>query len=558
MWTPTVAAQAASEQASHLEVVALSYGLPGSAIPASQFVRFDESPVVNNRGEVAFLAGAAVSDSDPAGIATSVWLGGRGQLELIAQAGGIATPQGGLELLEFSKPRLNNSGQIAFQARIDSRDGSAPTRDSIWRAQAGNLELTAIASGDDAGGTAARADAPPLFHSFQSNAALNDQGQLAFFAKTQISLPNAAHDGALWLAGQGEMRLAARAGSAPVLDWPAAKLNQQSFDIPFGETAVLDPTGRTVFRGFLEGEGITTANRAGLYAFEASEGLSPLVLAGDEAPGTDGQPFVSFPTVPGVNARGDVAFAAFFGYVEPTADDPGEDLNIGIWVGRESSLRPLVRLGDPAPGIPGDAQFVDVFTPYLNARGHVTMLGVAAGQGVDDGNEAGIWSDGMSKHGMLQLVAREGDQAPGTNADERFNVFLDPTINAHGQTAFMAGLAGPGVSDAAGNVFGLWAQDRQGKLRMIVRAGQSLEVAPGDVRTIRAIAFASGAGGEDGRAQGLNDLGQVAFRLRFTDGTSGVFLSSAASVPEPAGALLLSVGCVVAAWLYGPRRARRR
>jgi MYXO-CTERM domain-containing protein len=59
-----------------------------------------------------------------------------------------------------------------------------------------------------------------------------------------------------------------------------------------------------------------------------------------------------------------------------------------------------------------------------------------------------------------------------------------------------------------------------------------------------------GSGGQDGHASGLNDLRQVVFSAKFTDGSSGVFLTT---IPAPAGGAVALVGL----GLLGTRRRRR-
>ena len=68
----------------------------------------------------------------------------------------------------------------------------------------------------------------------------------------------------------------------------------------------------------------------------------------------------------------------------------------------------------------------------------------------------------------------------------------------------------------------IWATNLAGNLELIARTGNFLEVAPGDSRVI-----------SDVQIGGFNNLGQVAFRAEFTDGTSGAFVSNLVAVPEP-------------------------
>lgn len=113
-----------------------------------------------------------------------------------------------------------------------------------------------------------------------------------------------------------------------------------------------------------------------------------------------------------------------------------------------------------------------------------------AGSGVDGSNGVGVWSgtsDGP------RLIARKGDPAPGTPAGVSFgwsqvDEFV-PTLNDAGQVAFLAALTGPGVSSASDR--GIWATGPPGKLELVIREGDMLEVGPGLFRTVAGLCFAS-------------------------------------------------------------------
>ena len=69
-------------------------------------------------------------------------------------------------------------------------------------------------------------------------------------------------------------------------------------------------------------------------------------------------------------------------------------------------------------------------------------------------------------------------------------------------------------------------------MQLIARAGDQMEVAPDDFRTISELNFTSASGNNDGLSSGFNDLGQLVYWARFTDSSEGVFLSHAvAHVP---------------------------
>jgi hypothetical protein len=156
------------------------------------------------------------------------------------------------------------------------------------------------------------------------------------------------------------------------------------------------------------------------------------------------------------------------------------------------------------------------------------------GSGVDVTNDSGIWSE---RSGALSLVVREGTQAPGLLAGVTFKSFGNSALNDAGQTVFSATVAGIGVDET--NNEGIWGTDRAGVLQLIAHKGQSIEVAPGEFRTIDGVYF--DPGGFSGNSDGFNNLGHLAFWAGFTDGSSGIFVSNRVAVPEPSTLALAAV-----------------
>ena len=170
----------------------------------------------------------------------------------------------------------------------------------------------------------------------------------------------------------------------------------------------------------------------------------------------------------------------------------------------------------------------------FNDAGQAAFWAELIGAGVDASNNQSIWSEGA---GDLHLVAQR-EHAPGAADGVNFAALAQggevlPALNTAGQTAFVANLSDGGA--------GIWATDRTGVLKLIVQTGGSLEVAPGDSRTIYSLGFRTGDMYHTTFDSGLNDLGQVAFLTRFTDGTSGIFVSSAVAVPEPTASVLIGI-----------------
>jgi hypothetical protein len=154
----------------------------------------------------------------------------------------------------------------------------------------------------------------------------------------------------------------------------------------------------------------------------------------------------------------------------------------------------------------------------IGSGGHIAFYGYATNGTT---SVSGIWA---GQPDDLQPIVLQGQTAPNANAT--FGSFFrnTPAINRFGQVAFPSGLTD---SQSGASSTSLWATDLAGELTMIARTGDTLEVAPGDARTISSLVMLTNHGDDDGRPRGLNDLGQIAFRASFTDGSSGIFLSDA-------------------------------
>ena len=537
-----------------LRKVALSGDSPVGANVGTMLREFVDSPMIDNQGHVAFLS--VLGGGPPA---SSVWISNAG-LRMVAKSGNQA-PDTGATFAQFSDLVISDGGIIAFKATLAGAAIGDDNRDSVWLDRAGALALV----------TQAGRRAPDLttdlrFSHFETPIALNQEGQTAFFARTRDKESGTEQSSGFWSAGSSGVSLAANGHTAEIGGSPDVVFLPQSFEQPFANHPVISPNGQSIFRGFLAGPGVDESNLNGLWSYRDSDGLRLLQRAGDEPAGLGGVSFVSFPSVPTINAAGDTAFLAFFHDANACAQEidtglaTGDHLSeagprLGLWLRHASgALRRIFTIGDDAPGIQGDVHFVDTFDPVMNASSHVAFVAAVGGDGIQATNEVGLWSSGMSAKGNLKLVARQGDEAPGSENGFVFGTFLEPSLNAAGQAAFMA--AGYNLENGIINsAFGIWGQDRAGVLRLVAREGQNVKIGPDDYREIASLAFASNTGGEDGRGRGLNDLGQVVFRATFTDGSSGIFVSDSLTVPEAgSGTLLL----LLAACLAPNRRVRSR
>jgi hypothetical protein len=507
-------------------------GVGGGAF--STFGLFDAAPpVLNNGGHVAFsgrLSGTGGFTND-----SGMWSEGGGSgLALVAREGSTApgTSVGFSDFLD-TQAVLNQNGQVAFSGFLDTSNPAVNSSNfrGLWsEGHGGGLALIARA-GAAAPGTGVS------FREVFSDPVINTSGRTAFGNLVTGPGVTSANSSGVWSEGGGSLALVAREGSAAP-GTPAGFL--------FGniDAPVLNAQGRMAFRAtmLITGPGSPTFNEGGVWK-EQSGGLALVSRAGNAAPGAGGGSFLRFgDNSVRINSQGQVAFRAGLS-LTGGIDNNNND---GVWSeGAGSGLALIAREGDPAPGLPAGVLFdLNTFSNSmaLNNNGHAAFIG--GFRGAEFGSA--IWSEGQGSG--LALVARSGASAPGVEAGVGFGFFADRTVvlNNNGRTAFRADLVGPGIDST--NDSGLWAEDSAGMLRLIAREGGLLDVSDDplspDLRTVSVLSWIVGnTGNGDGRASSYNDLGQVTFAARFTDGSEGVFVSNLVAVPEPTSlAMLVALG----------------
>jgi hypothetical protein len=243
---------------------------------------------------------------------------------------------------------------------------------------------------------------------------------------------------------------------------------------------------------------------------------------------------------PHLNAAGHVTFNGWLSGPDVTAANDN-----GIWSDVSGSLSLVVRAGDHAPGTPSGVAFQEISDTnvFFNGSGKIAFAAGLTGAGADATNSYGIWSN---RSGAFGPVMREGDSAPGVNG-KVFGSFGNVFFNDAGQVAFRGYLSDPGVVSnwSSSAIDGLWGQDNAGNLHLIVLKGGQIEVTPGDVRTVKSFDYVDSSFDNlngDGSSLAFNGRGQFAFHADFTDGSSGIFVSDVATIPEPGCLALLTLG----------------
>ena len=495
--------------------------LSGQAAPGAggaSYLSLPFSPALNASGQIAFFAsltGPGVTGTNNSGI----WSGGPGSVVLLMREGAAApgTAAGvNYSSMDFSLTP-NASGQSAFIAQVTGSGVTTANDRGIWSGIPGGVGLVAR-EGNPAPGAGAGVN---YNFSFTSQVTLNGAGQSAFFGLLTGSGVTSANDDGIWVGtagGPGSVALLARSGSQA--SGLAAGVNYSSFGVP-----AINAAGQSAFVGSVSGPGITPGlNDSCIW----SGGVDSLVLVarGNEpAPGTGAG--VNFMTLSNITFNAS-SQSAFFAYL--TGAGVANDNDSGIWAGAPGTVALVAREGNPAPGTAPGVNFshfaIATTTPTLNQGGQSAFEARLTGSGITTANDSGVWAGAP---GSLAKVFREGDVAPGAGTGTRFGdaSLLPLAFNDRGDVVFFSVLTGPSVTIENDN--SLWFSDVTGNVSLIVRDGNSLEVAPGDTRVISDLAaFLGGSGDEDGFPCGFNDVGQLAFYAAFTDGSKGIFIATPA------------------------------
>lgn len=501
----------------------------------------------------------------------------------------------GVRLAGFGPPSINSTGQLAFFAHLGGDGVGSGNSHGVWREAAlGDLVMVAR-KGDPA------PDSNEIFQSISNHVGFNDEGQIAIDGTTDGFAPG------IWSSREGTLApVTGRTGFPP---GTISGVTYSSLDTPAFNSA-----GQMVFRGGLShiGPGVDSLNDSGIWSEDSGSDLLLIAREGDVYPGggEDGV-FLDFDE-PVLNDKGQLAFSASIAIpgFQSTASE-------SIWTkSAGEDLRALASYGNPVPGIADDYEFRTLGGVAINNRGDIVFsasfsledeqlprgnglwisefagdpklvvrdgslaqgtaqasfraIGPAVlnhhgktafygfldlnDEAVDISNDHGIWKEDNA--GTLKLIAREGSLAPGVDGGLVFGNLRELVFNQNGQVAFSGGLREQGtfrfVSD------GIWAENALGNLQLIAVKGGMLDVsdnaAEQDLRVIEQLLLSGGSGNEDGRSSGFNEAGQVAFWARFTDGSSGLFVSNLVAVPEPSGCILLGM----TAFLWSIKSFRNR
>ncbi len=302
-------------------------------------------------------------------------------------------------------------------------------------------------------------------------------------------------------------------------------------------TLVLAGNGRIAFGATLApGVGVNASSDSVIVERKANGLIGYVAREGDAVPGFAGMTFKSLDVSAyvqsggiSINSAGDVAFCDI-----DTVDVPTSGVS-RVWRRRANGQLDLLASRSTAIGVGAPVGIAGTFAtlqaPAISSAGTAVFAGtVNTGGGTQ---VSGLWvCESATSTPRLILrsdVADTGRSPPGVPG-ALFSTELPPRgtyrINARGQIIFRWKLQeGPGgVTSASSD--GLWAYDPGLWLVSVARAGDVVTVGQGLTQTIRSVGdFLGPSGDDDGRIRDLNDLGEAAYTVQFSD-TSGALLVS--------------------------------
>jgi hypothetical protein len=467
-------------------------------------------PSINNRGQVAFsatLTGEGLTTFNDNGI----WIAAQGSFDQVAREG-EPVPGANDDSYFFSISSLigtsipfSDTGEVVFRSYLGDADGGNNIG-TVWAGRGGALRLI-VSTGMQAPGSAEG----ETFYTENARASINRSGKVAL-ASNFDAFRTSISDG-LWIETDDGLQPVAVIGQ----EAPAMGEGVVLSSVPLATSGPLvNSRGEVAFRALLAGPGIDSQNNDTLWV--GSPGTltnltrEPMQI---EALGSGINVGISTPT--GFSMNRSVAVEAYLSGLDINGSN-----STAYALADPEGVSIVARSGDPAEGAEAGRVYTGFsYEPVIGGGGHVAFYGGDLDPSDWPSQRTGIWA-GLP--GQLERVVRQGDPAPGTD-DVFYAMYRNtPALNRFGQIAFPVQLEVPGTSTRSDSI---WATDIEGNLTMIARVGQSLEVAPGDERTIRWLHFNTFHGDDDGRPRSLNDFGQVVFHAEFTDGSYGLFLSNA-------------------------------
>ncbi len=343
---------------------------------------------------------------------------------------------------------VNENGQISFFSTLSGAGINSSNDRGIWMGHGGGLAKLAR-RGDQVPGAAP----DTVFQDFEHLSTFSSSNGGLFVATLAGAGANSSNNQGMWSVDPATLSItthARKGDTVPGFD----SVYRYSYFYP---NIARNSNGQTAFSVEMTGPGVDENNSNLMMRIDQGQ-VSLVAKRGNAAPGVSGT-FWYLADRLRINQSGQVAFNA--------SVISGTNQNYGVWIAPTTQPELRVTSFQSAPGTSGS--FFNFGPPVTNDSGAAAFWATLS-SGVQDN---GIWSDAS---GSLSLVARAGQQAPGTGFGVQFKDFSfndRMMMDGLGRTYFEATLQGSGVSTA--NDRGFW-RESQGNLSLLAREGN---LAPG-------------------------------------------------------------------------------
>lgn len=471
------------------------------------------NPIINNGDHVAFLGTLKLATGVvTAANNTGIWAeDGAGTLQKIIQLGDVAPGTLNATYSKLGDPVYNNSEQVAYIGTLKAVTGqaTATTATGIWSTTTGSLALVAR-QGSPAPGTSG--------------------GTFASF--TSLGLADA--NGVIFLATLNASKTPAITATNNMGIWQGADANGLHLVVRLGDTISGKKITKFTFLPtptYVNGQtrGFSSTNGNCVFGATFSDKTTgvvrilagvPTIVAVSGGIVTGGIKFASFAN-PAINAGNNTAFLSTL----TTGSGINTTNNLLVCADDVFGNRNFIsESGDFAPGTL--ATFIGYSDPVYNNSNAVAFRATIKGTGATTANSVGIWCD---TSGALDLIARQGFQAPGCSPGATFATFTELTLpdqggpNNNGGVVFLATLnASAPVGVSTSNNTGIWAVDNSGAVQLIVRTGDIVDIG-GTVKTITGISFLANAAGVNGQGRSVDQsTGDLVYLATFSDKTTSI------------------------------------
>jgi hypothetical protein len=393
-------------------------------------------PIVNNKGEVAFISLFSAPGSK-SGYSQSIFVrGADGSWKVTREGEKAANMAKGIYgfagLLAF-----NDGGDLTFIADIgDSAQAEAPAPDpndplashtpktnkGIFVKSSGGLKsLTKF--GDEV-------PAMPSHFTGYANPSTNSKGVTAFIGT--YSDPDGR---GLFLIEDGKLRIVCRSGQR-IGNGEEGTFSEHYYPAHINERNEV---------AFLARVG----DKSGIFV-SRPKGIELITISGKPSP-ISGANFIGFGNkTPAISDNGEVAFVGYY---------DGPNAGRALFTKGEGPIKVVAKSGDKI----GDTNyaFTDFLYPAMNTRGDIVFLGKYGGrnQGIFIKTAKGI-----------ELIAAIDQPVPNGAKDETFNNFTQPSINDQGMVVFYAQTKNP----KSGVDLGIFIRDEKGAVKSLVRRGDKM------------------------------------------------------------------------------------